>query len=39
VVELKKKKKYKNEKDKNATFKELATLRKAMCCIKRKLKA
>jgi hypothetical protein len=30
---------YKNEKDKNATFKELATLRKAMNCAKRRLKA
>jgi hypothetical protein len=39
VVEPKTKRKYKNEKDKNATFKELATLGKAMSCAKRRFKA
>ncbi len=39
VVEPKTKRKYKNEKDKNVIFKELATLGKAMSCAKRRLKA
>jgi len=37
MVEPKTKRKYKNNKDTNATFKELATLGKAMSCVKRRL--